>query len=216
MTREIILTRSKKLAASSPELRHKEYTNHQYVSKMSFFAEEILGMCGKNMFDVCCEVTSHDEYVAMVKTKKRMSAKPTCCYTATFATRSLLRGSVVPAKFLLWTSTRCLQNVRHQTRWLWYGMERSTTWITERDTAQTETERILTRLVTAHSLIAVCIRSKRVFAHVIHVLTLSHPVLSSRVIHTTRGSLSTRTSRRMSANDANKYIDTVNVLRHRR
>ena len=31
--------------------------------------------CGrKNMLDVCCEVTSHDEYVAMVKTKKRMSA----------------------------------------------------------------------------------------------------------------------------------------------
>ena len=28
---------------------------------------------GKNMLDVCCEVTSHDEYVAMVKTKKRMS-----------------------------------------------------------------------------------------------------------------------------------------------
>ena len=30
--------------------------------------------CGKNMLDVCCEVTSHDEYVAMVKTNKRMSA----------------------------------------------------------------------------------------------------------------------------------------------
>ena len=53
------------------------------------------------MLDVCCEVTSHDEYVAMVKTKKRLSAQPTCCYTATSATRSLLRGSVVPAKFLL-------------------------------------------------------------------------------------------------------------------
>ena len=74
-------------------------------------------------------------------------------------------------------------------------MERSTTWITEGDTAQTETERILTRLVTAHSWIAVCIKSKSVFAHVIHVLTLSHPVLSSRVAHTTRRSLSTRTSR---------------------
>ena len=146
------------------------------------------------MLDVCCEVTSHDEYVAMVKTKKRMSAQPTCCYTATFATRSLLRGSVVPAKFLLWTSTRCLQNVRHQTRWLWYG-KRSTTWITEGDTAQTETERILTRLVTAHSWIAVCIKRKRVFAHVIHVLTLSHPVSSSRVAHAIRRSLSTRTSR---------------------
>ena len=29
--------------------------------------------CGKNMLDVCCKVTSHDEYVAVIKTKKRMS-----------------------------------------------------------------------------------------------------------------------------------------------
>ena len=74
------------------------------------------------MLDVCCEVTSCDEYDAMVKTEKRMSAQPTCCYSVAFATRSLLRRSVVPAKFLLGTSTRCLQNVRHQTRWLWYGL----------------------------------------------------------------------------------------------
>ena len=55
---------------------------------------------GKNMLD-CCEVTSCDEYVAMVKNEKRMSAQPAYCYTVTFATRSLLRRSVVPAKFLL-------------------------------------------------------------------------------------------------------------------
>ena len=42
------------------------------------------------MLDVCCEVTSHDEYVAMVKTEQRMSAQPACCYTVTFATRSPL------------------------------------------------------------------------------------------------------------------------------
>ena len=52
------------------------------------------------MLDVCCEVTSCDEYVAMVKTEKRTSAQPTCCYKVTFATRSLLRRCVVPAKFL--------------------------------------------------------------------------------------------------------------------
>ena len=74
------------------------------------------------MHDVCCEVTSCDESVAMVKTEKRMSAQPTCCCTVTFATRSLLRRSVVPVLFLLGTSTRCLQNVRHQTRWLWCGL----------------------------------------------------------------------------------------------
>ena len=72
--------------------------------------------------------------------------------------------------------------------------ERSTPWITERDTAQTETERVLSTLVTAHPWIAVCIKSKRMFTHVIHVLNMSHPVWSSRVARTTRRSFSTRTS----------------------
>ena len=70
--------------------------------------------------------------------------------------------------------------------------ERSTPWLTER---QTETERVLTRLVTAHPWIAVCIKSRRVFAHVNHALNVSHPLLSSRVARTTRRSLSTRASR---------------------
>ena len=56
-------------------------------------------------------------------------------------------------------------------------------------------ERVLTRLVTAHPWIAVCIKSKRVFAQVIHVLNVSHPLLSSRVARTTHRSLGTRTSR---------------------
>ena len=55
--------------------------------------------------------------------------------------------------------------------------ERSTPWITERDTTQTETERTLARLVTAHPWIAVCIKSTRVFACVIHVLNVSHLVV---------------------------------------
>ena len=103
----------------------------------------------------------------VVKSRRMMSTlqwsrpRNECRHSLHVVTRQpLLHGVccaevLFPAKFLLWTSTRCLQNVRHQTRWLWYGMERSTTWITERDTAQTETERILTRLVTAHSWISV-------------------------------------------------------------
>ena len=136
------------------------------------------------MLDVCCEVTSCDEYVAMVKTEKRMSAQLTCCHTATFAARSLLRRSVGPAKFLLRTSTRFLQNVRHQTRWLWCGLG-----------TKHATDDGITRLVTAHPWIAVCITSKRVFAHVIHVLNVSHIVLCSRGARTSRRPLSTRTSR---------------------
>ena len=45
--------------------------------------------CEKNMLDVCCEVTSCDEYVAMVKTEKRLSAQPTRCHTVICAARSL-------------------------------------------------------------------------------------------------------------------------------
>ena len=153
-----------------------------------------------------------------VKSRRMMSmlqwSRPRneCRYSLHVVTRQLCYKEFVPAKFLLWTSTRCLQNVRHQTRWLWYGMERSTTWITERDTAQTETERILTRLVKAHSWIAVCIKSKRVFAHVIHVLTLSHPVFPSRVAHTTRRSLSTRTSRNMKTKTVPNVVSKLKSL----
>ena len=64
--------------------------------------------CGKNLLDVC-EVMSCDEYVAVVMIEKRITAQLTCCYTVTFATKSLLRRSAVPAKFLLGTSTRSLQ-----------------------------------------------------------------------------------------------------------
>ena len=54
---------------------------------------------------------------------------------------------------------------------------------------------VLTRLVTGHPWIAVCVKSKTVFAYVIHVLNVSHLVLSSRVARTSRISFSTRTSR---------------------
>ena len=138
--------------------------------------------CGKNMLDVCCEVSSCDVYVAMVKTEKRMSAQPACCYTVTFATRSLLRRSVVPAKFLLGTSTRCLQNVRHQTRWWWYGlgtkhaMDHGTWHWTDLDWARTHE--------TCHSasLDSRLYPSKRSVAHTIHALIVSSCVVSSRVL----------------------------------
>ena len=60
--------------------------------------------------------------------------------------------------------------------------ERGTPWITERDTAQTETERALTRLVTAPSLDSRLYPSKRSVAHTIHALIVSSCVVSSRVL----------------------------------
>ena len=49
--------------------------------------------------------------------------------------------------------------------------------------------------VIAHPWIVVCIKSKIVLACVIHVMNVSHLVMSSRVARTTRRSFSTRTSR---------------------
>ena len=92
----------------------------------------------------------------MVKTKKRMSEKPTCCYTATFGyTESVARKCCSSQVSTLNEHTLPAAREAKKKRWLWYGMERSTTWITEGDTAQTE--RMLTRLVIAHSWIAVCL-----------------------------------------------------------
>ena len=50
------------------------------------------------MLDVCCVPTSYDKYVALVKTGN-------ACQLSAYM---LLRGSVVPAKFPLCHSTRCL------------------------------------------------------------------------------------------------------------
>ena len=78
--------------------------------------------CGKNMLDDCLFPRRMRSALQWSRLETNVSIQPTCCYTVTFATRSVLHRSDVPAKFLLGTSTRCLQNVRHQTRWLWYGL----------------------------------------------------------------------------------------------
>ena len=57
--------------------------------------------CGENMLDVCCDPTLYNEYIAMVETGREgqftdyMSSHGKNCYGG------LLRGTVVPAKFLL-------------------------------------------------------------------------------------------------------------------
>ena len=57
-------------------------------------------LCGKIMLDVYCIPTSCDEYIVMVKDRKRMSAlSPHVVPRKVFYCR-LFRGSVVPAKFL--------------------------------------------------------------------------------------------------------------------
>ena len=62
------------------------------------------------------------EYIAMV------TARNECQHTAHMSSHcdlcfdGLLRGSVIPVKFLLVSSTRCLRNMRLPTRWLGYGL----------------------------------------------------------------------------------------------
>ena len=42
--------------------------------------------CGKNMVDVCCDLTRRDEYVEMVKTGNECQPQPTCRHTVNSAT----------------------------------------------------------------------------------------------------------------------------------
>ena len=65
------------------------------------FPKKTFGVsCGKNMLDDCLFPRRTRSALEYVETGNEMSAQPTCCHTVTFATRSLLRRSVVPAKFL--------------------------------------------------------------------------------------------------------------------
>ena len=100
--------------------------------------------CGKNMLDICCDLTLYNEYIVIVETGNECqltdymsSHKKNCC-------GGLLRASVVPAKFLLVLldhvacGRRDIQRVGCGMVW-----ERSTLRITVRDTAQTERMRLV-------------------------------------------------------------------------
>ena len=79
-------------------------------------------ICGKNMLDVCCDPTLHDEYIAMVKAGNECQFIVTCRCTVTFATAVCCAEVYFQQSFSLCRSTRCLRNMRHPTRWLWYGL----------------------------------------------------------------------------------------------
>ena len=116
------------------------------------------------MLDVCCDPTLCDEYIAIVKAGNECQLTVYMSLHGKFCYGCLLRGSVVPAKFLL-VSLNTLP-AQHETPnvlvVVWSG-EQSALRITERDTAQTE--RILMRLVDTSSLDSRLHQSsKRVFA----------------------------------------------------
>ena len=126
------------------------------------------------MLDVCSVPTSYDEYIATVKTGNDCQLSAYILLLGKFATM------VCCAKVLFQPSFLHVVSTLHA--------EWSTDRTTKPDTAQTQTERVLTRLVDTASLDSrlhqVCIsQATRVFLHNIHVLTLFHPVLSLPVLH---------------------------------
>ena len=126
------------------------------------------------------------EYIAMIETGNESQLSAQLLLLSNDAavvgcTEVLFRPS-----FSLCCSTCCLRNMRRTTRWLRYGVgDQSTSSTTERDSAQTE--RALARLVVhSPSPRQPSVSSQKRVAHVIHVLTASHPVLScSCCTHTT-------------------------------
>ena len=96
------------------------------------------------MIHVCCDPTLYDEYIAMVKAGNECQLTVYMSLHGDLCHGGLLRGSVVPSKFLL-ESLNTLP-VEHETSnaliAVWSG-ERSTLRITER----AQTERKLMRLV---------------------------------------------------------------------
>ena len=108
--------------------------------------------CGKNMLDVCCIITSSDEYLSVIKTGNECQLQGYMLLPSELCYGGLLDESVVPAKCLL-VSLNTLPE-EHETPnalVVVWSLELSTLRITERDTAQTE--RILT--VTPHLWTAV-------------------------------------------------------------
>ena len=118
---------------------------------------------------------SRNEYQYSLHVSTRKSVLQEVCYAEVLFQSSFYSG----------TSTRCLQNVRHQTRGWWYGL--GTKHDTHHGTWHWDWARV-------HETWHSASLDSRLY-HVTHVLIVSHPLLSSRVARTSRRSLSTRTSR---------------------
>ena len=109
-------------------------------------SRSFLSICRNNMLDVCCDLTSYDEYVALVKAGNECQPTAHMSSHGNLYNGGLLRGSVVPVKFLLvLLNTLLAEPESHNALVVIWSVERSTSSITERDTVQTE--RVLVRLV---------------------------------------------------------------------
>ena len=97
------------------------------------------GSCGKNMLDVCCDLTPYDEYVAVVRARNECQPTAYMSSHGKFCHSSLLRENVVQAKFLLVSLLNTLLAEPESDNALvaiWSG-ERRTPRITRRDTYET-------------------------------------------------------------------------------
>ena len=140
--------------------------------------------CGKNMLDVCCIITSSDEYVAVIKTGNECELQNYMLLPSKLRYGGLLDETVVPAKFLLMSlNTLPEEHETPNALVVVWSLELSTLRITDRDTAQTERILIVTHLWTAVWLLPLYPESRKECLHTIHVLIDSRLVLPTRDSH---------------------------------
>ena len=138
------------------------------------------------MLDVCCDLMPYDVYVAMVRA--RNECQPTTYMSShnTFCFSSLLRESVVQAKFLLvpLLNTLLAEPESHNALVVIWSGERRTPRITRRDSAQAEH----TCETCGHStpLFGRLYRAKKRVLRTIHAWIVSSCVVVVRVACTTR------------------------------
>ena len=114
------------------------------------------------------------EYIATIETGNESQPSAQLLLLSVDATVVGCTEVLFQPSFSLYCSTCCLRNMRRTARWLRYGVgEQSTLRITKPDTAQSERA-----LVIDTSSLEPSVSSQKRVAHVIHVLTASHPVLS--------------------------------------
>ena len=137
------------------------------------------------MLDVCCDPTWYSEYIAMVETGNECqptdykSLRGKNCYGG------LLRGSVVPAKYLLLLLNTLLveDETFNALVVVWSGNGAR---CVSRDVTLHRLSAYSFDSLTLHLLTAVCISQGKECWHVIHDLSLSSFVVSASVARTTR------------------------------
>ena len=137
------------------------------------------------MLDVCYDPTSYDWCCVMVKTATNVSTQPTCRLTVSFTAKVCRAGVLFQTCSSLCCLTRCLRNMRHPRCWLWDGLGDEGRCVSRKVTPH-RLSAYSCDLLTPHPSTPVCISQAKECSHVIHVWSLSNPVVSASVARTGR------------------------------